>query len=232
MNCKRTKIILSISFLISFSIYILILSSSLLRTFLTGLITFIPFFAVLGILKLEEYIAQKSTDGDELKLWNNIFLMPFIIFVQLCLSFAFGIFAETFSENIFKITPISYPLLKYKYNSEHISHFPEKIPSSAKLNTYASHFGSSAIYLEFKADKEYMGKEIGKHKYKKIYYPQTPSIEMDSGTLAAESDINLKDLTFYIIDFEGYSLHHWPYSYGIATSGNIIIFFYSSPDTI
>ena len=232
MNSKRTKIILSISFLISFSIYLLILYTSLLRTVLTGFIVFIPFFAILGILRLEEHIAKKSADGDELKLWNNIFLIPFLIFIQLCLCFVLGLLTEDFSENIFKIHPISYSLLKYNYNPEHISHFPQKIPTNAKLNSYATHFGSSGIYLEFKTDDEYIKKEINKHKYKKIYYPQTPSVEMDSGTLAAVSDINLKDLTFYIIDFDGYYLHHWPYSYGIATTKNIIIFFYSSPDTI
>lgn len=120
-----------------------------------------------------------------------------------------------------------------------VEHFPLMLPKEAsdiELSKCAnSWFGSEAILVKFTIDREYIDKELEKHKYISVEKPGQYKHKNDDAMLTNNSRIDLDGFTFYVIsdrDAENLSGHSFPYHYGIAVNydENKILYYYACPD--
>lgn len=122
--------------------------------------------------------------------------------------------------------------LKSVKNPEDILHFPKRIPeniSETKFYCFSSDYNGEFVFLKFKADKNYINKELKKHKFLNTD-ENTPIYNMPSETVGIKNT----DLIYHIIDNkdnrEVYP-EYFPYFTGIGTDKNneCIFYYYINP---
>ena len=172
-NVRYALIWLYISVSVAILQYIISQYVSWFSTLLWGLLLFIPVIFVYLIYLISSKISKhfpKST-----KIITNIvdfivvMIIQFIIigFISLITSWAF--WWDT--DNI----RLYHQALARTYKKERVAHFPRKIPV-AKDKVIFRHkehpwFGSGEMLLSFKADKQYIDKELAKYNFVKIEGP-------------------------------------------------------------
>ena len=192
-----------------------------------GFIFLIPFMITLLIniiaIKIYKYIPKIT---NVLTFILNSFI---IVIIQIFLGlFVLSFFALS-NEEYMSDKPEFYEKVLAYYPEEKIAHFPPHIPKDAKnIEMDAdmwSFQGGQGLIIKFDTNKNYIEKELKKHKFKSQESPQ----HYVFSTLTDNGRIKIDDFTFFVIDGD---LDRFGKNYGIAANKNYdtIIYYYSNPD--
>ena len=193
---------------------------------INGLYFLIPFFIVLFLAILVNFIHKKSPI-----LINFIafFVNIFIIFIiQVIVGYFY--FSVLYENNINSIgCDLKYysKILQY-FPQDKIYHFPQKIPNNTKnvqlYSEICNFFGSQEIVLKFDADKQYIQNELKKYKFKSIENTDHYAFSTMGGR-----KIKVDNFKLYVING---NFDMWAKNYGIGVNKefNQILYYYTNPD--
>lgn len=224
MNNRYALIWLYISLVIAILQYVISQYISWFSILLWGILLFVPVIFVYII-----YIISQKTNNKfpkSTKIITNILDFVIVVIVQfVILGIISLIISWSFWWNTDNIR-FYHQAIARTFKKERVAHFPKKIPVSKNnvLFHYKEHplFGSGEIILSFKADKEYVDKELKKYNFVKIEGPYRHISEYDLYKfIYTERDENIIRTT------KNYMIYGYGNcSYGILISTNNVITYY------
>lgn len=232
MNNKYALKWLYVSVGIAVLQYIISQYVSWFSTLLWGIILFIPAIFVYIIylisLKTVEKFPKPTKFITNFLNFAIVIIIQFIIIGFLSLVISWSFWWDTSNVRLY------HQALVRTYKKERVTHFPRRIPVTKDkvIFHHEEHpwFGSGEIILSFKADKEYIDKELAKYKFVKIEGPYDEVQKYDYAVRylgIGYPEFQIKNTKNYIIGYSGK-----PGTYGILIDeiNNRVTYYFTAPD--